>query len=313
MRKIEYAYLETTNYCNLDCSFCNRKDVIGPLKHISLDNWQLVLDKLKAHPLKTAKLMGMGEPMLHPQFDIIMKMFKKTFPNCFTIVATNCQYDISNNTKMGKKFRNCMKNIDMLYFSIDGYKENYERDRAPATWTKLIQFLNNFKDVDRKQCDAVVNYVVNAYNIYDIPKVDKLREEYNLGKLRLNIAQIWDEKKSIHDDIQTSGYSIEQLNYLKQNWKDCIMGKTEWKYSDCFWIKNGIYVTVEGNIKFCCMNTGAVPIGNLFNDSIEDIYKTDYFNQVKTGCVSNCPTSHCKNCSYNELIPILKEIGVQNA
>ena len=35
MDKITYAYLETTNYCNLDCSFCNRTDVIGPLKHMS--------------------------------------------------------------------------------------------------------------------------------------------------------------------------------------------------------------------------------------------------------------------------------------
>ena len=26
---ITYAYLETTNYCNLQCSFCNRDDVIG--------------------------------------------------------------------------------------------------------------------------------------------------------------------------------------------------------------------------------------------------------------------------------------------
>ena len=39
MDKITYAYLETTNYCNLDCSFCNRTDVIGPLKHMSLEDW----------------------------------------------------------------------------------------------------------------------------------------------------------------------------------------------------------------------------------------------------------------------------------
>ena len=26
MDKITYAYLETTNYCNLDCSFCNRDE-----------------------------------------------------------------------------------------------------------------------------------------------------------------------------------------------------------------------------------------------------------------------------------------------
>ena len=28
---ITYVYLETTNYCNLNCGFCNRDDVIGPL------------------------------------------------------------------------------------------------------------------------------------------------------------------------------------------------------------------------------------------------------------------------------------------
>ena len=62
MDKITYAYLETTNYCNLDCSFCNR-DVIGPLKHMSLEDWGKLLDGIKHHPIQEAKLMGMGEPM----------------------------------------------------------------------------------------------------------------------------------------------------------------------------------------------------------------------------------------------------------
>ena len=123
MDKITYAYLETTNYCNLDCSFCNRDEVIGPLKHMSLENWGKLLDGIKHHPIKEAKLMGMGEPMLHPQFDEVCRMFKETFPKCKLIVATNCQYNIKD------KFRECMKYIDMLYFSIDGYKESYERDR----------------------------------------------------------------------------------------------------------------------------------------------------------------------------------------
>ena len=46
-KPITYAYLETTNYCNLDCSFCNRTDVIGPLKHMSLENWGKLLDGIK--------------------------------------------------------------------------------------------------------------------------------------------------------------------------------------------------------------------------------------------------------------------------
>ena len=175
MNKITYAYLETTNYCNLDCSFCNRTDVIGPLKHMSLEDWGKLLDGIKHHPIEEAKLMGMGEPMLHPQFDEVCRMFKEVFPNAKLIVATNCQYNIKEGLEFRRKFQECLKYIDLLYFSIDGWGESYERDRSPAKWSKLLKFLEDFKTINRYDCECVVNYVVNAYNVDDIEKVDKLR------------------------------------------------------------------------------------------------------------------------------------------
>ena len=304
MDKITYAYLETTNYCNLDCSFCNRDEVIGPLKHMSLEDWGKLLDGIKHHPIEEAKLMGMGEPMLHPQFDEVCRMFKEVFPKCKLIVATNCQYNIND------KFRECMKYIDMLYFSIDGYEKNYERDRAPAKWKKLIRFLDQFESVDRHECNVVVNYVVNAYNVYDIPRIDELRVNYNLGELRLNIAQIWDADTKMSDDVATSGYTKNQLDYLKKNYGGKIMGKSKWDFKDCFWVNNAIYTTVEGHVKMCCMNTGAEPFGNLFENTIDEIRLMDDYQNVKKGCQTNNPTSHCKNCSYKELTPILEYVGV---
>ena len=304
MKPITYAYLETTNYCNLDCSFCNRTDVIGPLKHMSLENWGKLLDGIKHHPIQEAKLMGMGEPFLHPQFDEVCRMFKEVFPKCKVVVATNCQYNIND------KFRNCMKYIDMLYFSIDGYKESYERDRSPAKWSKLLKFLEQFKSVNRYDCDVVVNYVVNAYNVQDIEKIDDLRKEHNLGQLRLNIAQIWDANTKMSDDIATSGYTEEDLNYLRKKWNKQIMGKSKWDFKDCFWVNNGIYTTVEGNVKMCCMNTGAEPFGNLFLNTIDEIREMEDYQNVKKGCQINNPTSHCKNCSYKELTPILEYVGI---
>ena len=311
MDKITYAYLETTNYCNLDCSFCNRDEVIGPLKHMSLEDWGKLLDGIKHHPIEEAKLMGMGEPMLHPQFDEVCRMFKKTFPNSKLIVATNCQYNIKKGLEFRRKFQECMKYIDVLYFSIDGWGESYERDRAPAKWSKLIKFLKDFETINRYDCDCVVNYVVNAYNIYDIEKVDKLRQENNLGMLRLNIAQIWDEDSGIKNDIATSGYDKVDLDYLKENWGGNIMGKSKWDFKDCFWVKEGLYTTVEGHVKMCCMNTGAKPLGNLFDSSIDEIRLSNDYQKIKKGCKTNKPTSHCKNCSYKELVPILSHLGVQ--
>jgi len=309
-KPITYAYLETTNYCNLDCSFCNRTDVIGPLKHMSLENWGKLLDGIKHHPIQEAKLMGMGEPFLHPQFDEVCRMFKEVFPDCKVVVATNCQYDITPGKKLRKVFENALQYIDVLYFSIDGYEDNYERDRAPAKWSKLIKFLDNSRNIDRQGCDIVVNYVVNAYNVDDIIKIDELRVNYDLGVLRLNIAQIWDEGKSIKDNIATSGYTKDQLDYLKKNWGGKIMGKSKWDYEDCFWVNNALYTTVEGNVKMCCLNTGAKPFGNLFINSIDEIRQMTDYQNVKKGCNTNNPTSHCNNCSYKELSPMLKYLGV---
>ena len=311
MDKITYAYLETTNYCNLDCSFCNRKEVVSKLIHMPLSKWREMLGRIKHHPIEECKLMGMGEPMLHPQFDKITEEFKKHFPKSKVIVATNCQYNISEGSKMRSRLERAMENIDILYFSIDGYKESYERDRSPAKWEKLIKFLQDFQSINRSACQIVINYVVNKQNIFDIPKINAFQVEYNLDDFRLNIAQDWSEDNSITTNSDTWGYSQDQLNYLR-GYKDYIKGKSPWTWSNCFWPQKGLYATVDGSVKVCCLNTGASSMGNIFEDDIDSIRGSESYRKIATGCSTDSPTSHCANCSYKELSPLLEELEVNN-
>ena len=302
-KPITYAYLETTNYCNLSCTFCNRDEVVKKLKHMSLTDWKLVLEKLKDQPIKEAKLMGLGEPFLHPKFSTICKMFKDYFPNAFLIVATNCQYKMNNN------FKESLKYIDLLYLSIDGYKESYEKFRPPSKWSKLIIFLDEIKKINRYGCRITCNYVVNTENIDDISKVKKhICDEYDLEELRLNIAQDWSEDKSLSNSDFISGYSSKQINFLKENYSSNIKGKAPWIYSDCFWVNTGIYMTVEGNLKVCALNTDTESLGNIFKDPVEKILNSKKMNEIRDGCNNNSPAKHCNNCSYKELSPILEKL-----
>jgi len=306
-KPITYVYLETTNYCNLQCSFCNRDEVIGALQHMPIQKFRDLLESIKHHPIQEAKLMGMGEPFLHPKFDEICKIFKEYFPNAFLIVATNCQYNIESGRPLRDRFEKSLKYIDLLYFSIDGYKESYERDRFPAKWDKLIYFLDEFKTINRSKCRITCNYVVNPKNVDDIEIINnEIVKKYNLEELRLNIAQDWSPDKSM-----PGGYTQEQIKYLK-SWGSNVKGKSQWDYEDCFWVNEGLYTTVEGNVKMCCMNTAASPFGNIFETDLEDIRNSLDYQNVKKGCNTNNPTSHCKNCSYKELVPILNEIGLDN-
>lgn len=302
-KPITYAYIETTNYCNLACSFCNRDEVIGALNHMPISKFREMMENIKHHPITEAKLMGMGEPMLHPKFNEVCKIFKEYFPDAFLIVATNCQYNIGEGRALRERFQEALQYIDLLYFSIDGYGESYERDRAPAKWERLLTFLADFKDMDRRGCRVTCNYVVNPENVSDIQRVsDEIVDGYGLEELRLNIAQDWSADKSL-----PGGYTNEQISYLK-SWGDNVKGKDDWDYSDCFWVEEGIYTTVEGHVKMCCMNTGAKPFGNIFESSIEEIRASKDYQNVKGGCTTNNPTSHCKNCSYKELAPMLTTI-----
>ena len=302
LEKISYVYLETTNYCNLKCSFCNREEVIGKLEHMPIEKFKKLLENIKDQPVKEAKLMGMGEPFLHPDFANICSIFKEYFPEAFLIVATNCQY------KFNDKFSEALKNIDLLYFSIDGYKESYERDRAPAKWSKLITFLDSFKDSNRYDCRVTINYVVNQNNINDIQKIhDEILIPYNLEELRLNIAQDWSENKNLF-----SGYNDNQINYLINNWQKNIKGKSKWNFDECFWPKNGLYVTVDGRVLMCALNTSTQGFGNIFYQSIDEIRNSHEYVKLKKGCQRNKPTEHCSKCSYYELLPILNRLGVDN-
>lgn len=298
MKEITYAYLETTNHCNLNCSFCNRSEVVKKATHIELSDWDIILKKLSSHPIKEAKLMGLGEPFLHPKYDEICKMFKETFPEAFVITATNCQYKVTD------KFYNALKYIDLVYFSIDGYGDNYEKARDGASWSKLITFLDSI-DMDRiDKTRITINFVVTDDTYLDIEKInDLVKNKYSfIEEVRLNIAQNWSENETntfpIHDDM------LGQLKKYKKNLK----GKAPWTYSDCFWPKEGIYTTVKGEVKICCLNTSTKSIGNILTQNLDDIRSSEKLKKVKQDCSNNIANEHCKTCDYKKLSPVLGKV-----
>ncbi|MEK7376300.1 MAG: SPASM domain-containing protein, partial [Candidatus Margulisiibacteriota bacterium] len=257
-----------------------------------------VLGKLSGEPITEAKLMGLGEPFLCPDFPQVCKRFKEEFPKAFVISATNCQY------KLGDTFKKALPYIDLLYLSVDGYKENYEIDRKGATWDRLITFLDDLKGVDTGRTRIAVNYVVTDKNYKDIEKINKLvNEKYKyVEEVRLNIAQWWGEDEDIKFDFSDDFYST--LERYRKN----VKGKSPWTYSDCFWPKKGFYMDVNGDVKICCLNTSTEPIGNIFKSSLDEILLAPKRLQVATECALDRPGKHCLKCDYKKLSPTLKKI-----
>lgn len=296
--KITYVYLETTNFCNLDCKFCNRRDVVASPRHMGLEDWDVVLNKLAIQPITEAKLMGLGEPFLHPQFHKVCCRFKEVFPAAFTISATNCQYKLNDN------FVKALPYISLLYLSIDGYEKSYEKDRKGAKWEHLILFLDALSKIDAEKTRIAINYVATNDNYEDIPKLQELvSSKYKfIEEIRLNIAQWWNEDE--YSPVVFSNEFMEMLTRYKNN----VKGKAPWTFSDCFWPRTGFYMDVNGNVKICCLNTSTKAIGNIFKDSLGELLNSPKRKKVSEECASNKPGKHCRKCDYKRLSPVLERI-----
>lgn len=300
MHEITYAYLETTSYCNLHCTFCNRDEVVKKASHMSVEDYRVVLKKLEKHPIREIKLMGMGEPFMHPHFHEICRLTRQTFPDAFIISSTNCQFDFNEN------FKKALAYVDLMYLSIDGYGETYERFRPPAKWGKLLKFLSHLKDFGDHSATLAINYTINPENVDDIQQVEKLIDRFGLHELRLNIVQNWNEDESAE---AYHGFTESQLDFLSNRYYHLIKGKAVWDFPDCFWVKNGLYMSANGDVKICCMNTAAKPIGNLIRDLSTDlVFSNKRFIEIRNGCSTGNPTPHCANCSYKELAHILSDV-----
>jgi MoaA/NifB/PqqE/SkfB family radical SAM enzyme len=267
---------------------------------MTVEQFDLLLNQIEKQPITEAKLMGMGEPFMHPQFSTITRRFRETFPDAFVISATNGQVALT------VKFIDALKHLDMCYLSIDGAKENYEDIRRGSSWDKLERFLYKLREIKTDlKCKFPINFTVTPQNVFDIEAMLELKDVFELDDLRINFVQNWDEASTATDLL--NGFTEEQIAYLNQ-FKKYFKGKTPWTYSDCFWVKNGLYVTVDGNVKVCCMNTSAKPIGNLFQQPLQLIHSSIPMRTIASGCATNQPTAHCNNCSYKELSPFLARI-----
>ena len=82
--KFNKIYIEITNYCNLNCSFCSRDDRI---KHeMTLEEFKHIINEIKNYT-ESIYLHVKGEPLLHSKLDEILSICDEN--NLKTRITTN--------------------------------------------------------------------------------------------------------------------------------------------------------------------------------------------------------------------------------
>ena len=258
------VYIEITNACNLNCSFCmhNRRTI----KYMSINEFETILDSIKGYT-DYIYLHVLGEPLLHPD---VLKMVDIANIKGFKV-------NITTNGYLFDKL-DINKNIRQINISLHSYVDNKGKT--------LEKYMKDIFDYVRELDNTYISYRLWVNNKYSEDIIKLLNKEYNTN------YNLGDSKK----------YTFKNNVFLE------IEKEFDWPidstyYSDkgtCYALRDHIGILSNGDVVPCCLDgDGKIKLGNIFEDSLDSIIKSDRYQRMLQGFKNNKKCEElCKKCNF---------------
>lgn len=280
----ERLYIEISNICNLQCSFC--PEVIREKKILSVADFRKFASE--ARPLtKQICLHLMGEPMAHPQFSEIMDICDELKLKIF--LTTNGTLLKKHETKLLK-----WKSLEQINFSVHSYFANPEK----LTLRDYLKPILNF-------CDQAVLLQANFYinlRLWNLEKtqhqnsqnskVFAILNEHFQTKLNENIDVKLNKSKRIINKLYVHFDTEFSWPDLKQAVRSSI--------GTCYGLRKQLAIHANGDVVPCCLDKESVlKLGNAHTNSLGEILKSERAVNIRNGFeTSQLKEDLCQRCQY---------------
>jgi MoaA/NifB/PqqE/SkfB family radical SAM enzyme len=162
------VYVEITNNCNLDCSFCigNKREK----KFIDIDSYEVLLNKLEGYT-DYLYFHVMGEPLLHPKINDLINIASKKY-----------NINITTNGYLINRIKD-NKNIRQINISLHSFDDKYK--------TTLDEYMNNiFDSVNELSKNTYIEYRMWVDNVNRDKILNRLEEKYNVSVIPVNCEEL---------------------------------------------------------------------------------------------------------------------------
>lgn len=270
--KYSRAYVEITNICNKNCSFCPKNN--RPKRRMTEEEFTVVAKKLRG-VTDYIYYHVMGEPLTHPQLCTFIKIANGMgFKSAVT----------TNGSLLGEKGDALIEsgvykvNISVHSFE-DGTKEDY------------LAYINDCIDFADK---ASKNGILTVMRLWNNGHDGGLNDE-TLHLMKEKLCGEWKEG--------SRGYRVRNKLHLEYgerfDWPDM----TADNYGNevfCYGLKDHFGVLCDGTVIPCCLDhEGDIPLGNIFKENIEDILSGERAMTMRDGFARRCATEElCRRCGY---------------
>lgn len=275
---LDRIYIEISNICNLQCSFCpvvdREKQILSPpdFEHIIK----------QAAPLASQVCLHlMGEPLSHPQFREIIKYCED-----YEVAV-----QITTNGLLIKRYQDFLINskaIRQVNFSLQSFKDNFPEKTIGPYLDDILNF---------SQAASLGMYInLRLWNLgsgsednEDIFKFIESKLGVQINR-RVDVGGIKSKKiinhLYLHFDSRFEWPSLELPYRGTQGRCNALIGH--------------IGVHADGTVVPCCLDKEAqIPLGNCLKENLLDILKSPRAQSMKKGFERGVLIEKlCQHCSY---------------
>ena len=263
--RFKRIYIEITNRCNLNCSFCSNDN--RDIRDMSVLEFENVIKRINNYT-DYVYLHVKGEPLIHKDFRSILDICKKY----------NKKVNITTNGVFLKdRINDIIDSGIVRQINISLHCENNK-----------INYIDDILD----SVGNIKNIIIN-YRFWTLSN----------GKLDDRMKSITDKIYNYYGYIE--GNKINDNTFISMGDKFVWPNIDNDYYREdgyCYGLKSHIGILVDGTFTVCCLDSmGISNLGNIFDDDMKDILNSYKVKNIIEGFNNRCVYLElCKHCSYKE-------------
>lgn len=266
------AYVEITNICNMNCSFCHGHS--RPLRRMSRQEFARVLEQLDG---KTGYIYYhlMGEPLTHPELPEFLRM---AGGRGFRSVLT------TNGTLLEKRGQ-AVLNGGLHKISISVHSFENGDDRAHRRYLEQIAAF---------AAQAAQTGTIVCLRLWN-RGFDGGRNDNTLAILQELLPGAWTEN--------TRGYRLRDRLFLEWGdrfqWPDLSAPRGSGEVF-CHGMKDQFGILCDGSVVPCCLDSeGVITLGNVFSQDLGEILQSPRAQAMVRGFRCRRASEElCRRCGY---------------
>ncbi len=286
-------YVEITNICNLNCSFCPPKSLKNEIMSL------LLFEKINQEAKNYTKELAyhiVGDALvlsnLSEYLDISLKYNLKV--NLTTSANELNEQNFNNLTHLA---------IKQINFSINSFNANSHKKSLDEYLKPILEFCNFAL---KKERTFFINLRVwnfdeeKSAKEFNLKLFDKLNKYFNIN---LNIDEIYKLKPK---NLRVANKIFINFDeYFKwPNINDKIISNSGF----CYGLNSHFGILANGDVVPCCLDKdGIINLGNVKNSTLSEILNSKRVKEIQNGFKNSILIEPlCQRCTYKERFAITK-------